>query len=203
MTDKTITFEKAIPVQWKQERFAGKKPVRADDYSIGYDLITPMSVKVPGHSRMYVPMGFAISLPMGLEGKIEPRSGFSGQGIEGMGYRWGWKKFFGFLPVYGRWGGAYRFDCDVKVGKVDPGYLHEVHVIVKNCGPSFIIPRGTKLAQITFYRVATVQFQVTDVLHGYDRGGGLGHTGSMVQQAELMTEQPVGGSDDKTIVVEP
>ena len=74
-------------------------PKRADEYSIGYDLVVPEDIHVPAHSRFYVPLGFATGLSKNIEGKIEPRSGFSGKGVEGVGKKWGWKFLFGFLHV--------------------------------------------------------------------------------------------------------
>ena len=67
------------------------------------------------------------------------------------------------------------------VGKIDPGYKGEVNVIVKNYDVAFTIPKGTKLAQITFYRTRRMTFIKTDEIHGYDRGGGLGHSGSKLK----------------------
>ena len=158
-------------------------PKRADQSSIGYDLVVPEDIHVPAHSRFYVPLGFAIGLSKNIEGKIEPRSGFSGKGVEGVGKKWGWKFLFGFLPVYCRCKGNYRFDCDVIVGKIDPGYKGEVNVIVKNYDVAFTIQKNTKLAQMTFYRTRSMQFVKTDEIHGFDRGGGLGHSGSKIKIA--------------------
>lgn len=156
-------------------------PKQADDYSIGHDLFVPEDILIPGHSRFYVPLGFAIGLPQYIEGKIEPRSGFSGQGMEGIGYKWEWEKLWGFLPVLRCRKGKYRFDCDVIVGKIDPGYKGEINVIVKNNDVPFILPKGTKISQMTFYKTRRAEFTKTDVLHGYDRGGGLGHSGNTLK----------------------
>lgn len=68
-------------------------PKRADEYSIGCDLVVPEDIYVPAHSRFYVPLGFAIGLPKNIEGKIEPRSGFSGKGVVGIGKKWGGSSF--------------------------------------------------------------------------------------------------------------
>ena len=158
-----------------------QQPKQADSYCIGHDLIVPQDIRVPAHSRFYVPMGFAIGLPKYIEAKIEPRSGFSGKGIEGYGEKWVWEKLWGFLPIPHKESGKLRFDCDVLVGKIDPGYKNAINVIISNHDVSFVIPKGTKLAQMTFYRVQAVSIDVVDELHGFNRGGGLGHTGSRVQ----------------------
>jgi len=71
-----------------------------------------------------------------------------------------------------------RFNCDVLVGKIDPGYKGSVKVILKNDDVQFTIPEGTKIAQMTFYRTLQPKFIPVDELTGYDRGGGLGHSGA-------------------------
>lgn len=76
-------------VEFKSLHKGAVEPQQTDDYSIGYDLVVPTDVHIPAHSRFYVPLGFAIGLPKHIEGKIEPRSGFSGKGIEGIGKKWG------------------------------------------------------------------------------------------------------------------
>lgn len=169
-------------IEFKPLELNVKMPSHSDDYAIGYDLVVPNDIVVPANRRFFVPMGFAIGLPFGVEGKIEPRSGFAGKGVEGIGRRWVWKKLFGFIPYPWYAKGTYRFDLDVQVGKVDPGYKDEVHVIVKNYDKSFIIPKGTKLAQMTFYQTKIANIELVSELSGYDRGGGLGHTGSKVTE---------------------
>ena len=176
--------KKAWEIEYLHLCTGAVEPQQADDYSIGYDLVVPTDVHIPARSRFCVPLGFSIGLPICIEGKIEPRSGFSSKGIEGIGKKWGWKCLFGFLPVYCRRKGNYRFDCDVIVGKIDPGYKEEVKVIVKNNDVDFTIPKGTKLAQMTFYRTRRMTFIKTDEIHGYDRGGGLGHSGSKLKTDE-------------------
>ena len=152
-------------------------PNRADRYSIGYDLYTPYDIRVPAHSRFLLPLGFGIALPFGIEGKIEPRSGFSSKGVEGLGKKYVKKKWW-FFHYKKSVSGKLRFDCDVLVGKIDPGYKDEVHVILKNNDESFVIPKGTKIAQMSFYKTLRPRFSFVDKLTGFDRGGGLGHTGS-------------------------
>lgn len=171
---------KPVTIQFKALVDGAVPPTRSDDYAIGFDIIVPENIRVPAHSRFFVPMGFAIGLPRNIEGKIEGRSGFSGKGIEGYGEKWVWGKLWGWLPVPHKESGKLRFDCDVKVGKIDPGYKGEVNVIVKNNDVSFVIPKGTKLAQMTFYRVPRVVIDEVEELTGFDRGGGLGHTGARI-----------------------
>jgi len=65
------------------------------------------------------------------------------------------------------------------MGKIDPGYKGMVNVIIKNNDVAFVIKKGTRIAQLTFYRVLhPKEFALVDELTGYDRGGGFGHTGT-------------------------
>lgn len=156
-------------------------PKQADDYAIGYDIVIPKDTLIREWSRMYVSTGFSIGLPRFIEGKIEIRSGFGGKGMEGYGYEYVIDPSKGgVVKVLSK--ELHRFDCDVITGKIDPGYKGEVKVIVKNYGKEFLLPKGTKIAQMTFYRVPQVHFKVVNELHGYDRGGGLGHTGSTAKE---------------------
>lgn len=158
-------------------------PVKAKRGSIGYDLTCPEDFVVPAYSRCAIPMRFAINLPYGVEAKIEPRSGFSLKGIEGvveieetrggitiLGHTFFGKKVRRILKE--------RFDADVMVGKVDPNYIDEVHVLLKNCDESFTIQAGTRIAQMTFYSVTSPFYKLVDKLTCKSRGGGLGSSGT-------------------------
>lgn len=165
-------------------------PVMATDGAIGFDLAVPCDICIE-HPRQLIPLGFALELPDGIEAKIEPRSGFSLKGIEG----------FALLkpdtekkasvwapqpdndgPLFSRIDKAEHFNADVLVGKIDPDYRGECGVILLNHEPNkpFLIKAGTRIAQMTFYRVApVVGFEIVDDLTDTKRGtGGFGHTGS-------------------------
>lgn len=72
-----------------------------------------------------------------------------------------------------------RFDADVINGKIDPNYKDMVNVILKNNDVSFVIPKGTRIAQLSFYRTLHAErFVEVEELGGYDRGGGFGHSGT-------------------------
>lgn len=167
-------------------------PTKATPQSVGYDLYVKQDVCIE-HTRQVIPLGFAIELPDGIEAKIEPRSGFSSKGIEGFALKPG-------LPVEYRRDGVHisnnageelwqridkaeRFNADVLVGKVDPDYRGEVGVIIRNNDPDkpFLIAKGTRIAQMTFYPVVYFPcgFEVTEELTDTDRGaGGFGSTGA-------------------------
>ena len=160
-------------------------PTKATPQSVGYDLYVKQDICIE-HTRQVIPLGFAIGLPDGIEAKIEPRSGFSSKGIEG----------FALVnsntrdpricvrddELFQRIDQSERFNADVLVGKVDPDYRGEVGVIIRNNEPGkpFLIAKGTRIAQMTFYPVAQFPggFEVVEELSETERGaGGFGHSG--------------------------
>ena len=153
-------------------------PVKAKRGSIGYDLTVPHDIVIPAHSRTKVPLDFAINLPAGTEAKIAPRSGCSLNGIVGYGVRKVRKKFLGIIPYVGKVSGRMCFDADVMVGKIDPNYTDNVHVLIKNHGEKFLLRAGTRIAQMTFYYTTSPFFKVVNELSAKSRGGGFGSSGT-------------------------
>lgn len=154
----------------------GVIPKKADDYAIGYDLYCPDDIIIPAHSRKLIDMGIAMSLPRGIEAKIEARSGHSLKGMEGFAYeRVVTKRFLG-VPLKSEIRKRTRFNADVLTGKIDPGYHDYIGVLIKNDDCEFTIPKGTKVAQMTFYNAMFPNFKQVAELVGYDRGGGFGST---------------------------
>lgn len=155
-----------MKIKIKKLREDAHLPVKKTEGAIGYDLAVPCDVLID-NVRQVIPLGFALELPEGIEAKIEPRSGFSVKGIEGVS-----------ASIKSR---ATRFNADALVGKIDPDYRGEVGAIILNHEPEkhFIIKAGTRIAQMTFYRVAEMQgFDEVQELSDTDRGsGGFGHTG--------------------------
>lgn len=153
-----------------------KKAVRG---AIGYDLCVPKDFRVPAHSRVAIPLDIAINLPFGIEAKIEPRSGCTLRGLEGYGTRKVIKrKILGLFPMTETKSGRMYFDADVCVGKIDPNYTDNIHVIVVNRDDSFLIRKGSRIAQLTFYQTVAPFFKQVEELTCENRGGGLGHTGT-------------------------
>ena len=145
----------------------GYMPEQADDVSAGYDLRCPADVVIK-KGRNVVQLGIRIGLPVGREGNIRPRSGFSAKGMEGYTIpRFKWLK-----PK------LKRFDADVIEGTVDCGYRDEIGVIINNHGKPFTIEGGSRIAQMVFNKHELPQLLEADELTGFDRGGGLGHTGT-------------------------
>ena len=134
-------------------------PKRVTEGAVAFDLYVPEEVEIP-RGRRIIPLGFAIEMPLGYEMKIEPRSGFSVKGMEGAD--------------------GLRHDADVLVGKIDSDYRGEVGVIVKNSDEGFVIAKGTRIAQATFYKTDPEDyFTEVEELSSTERGsGGFGHTGA-------------------------
>lgn len=136
-------------------------PRKATEGAAAYDVYLPKNTFIR-KGRQIVPLDFAIELPYGYEAKIEPRSGFSSKGMEGYAIN-------GVTPI--------RFNCDVLQGKIDSDYRGCVGVIVRNQDVGFKMYRGTRIAQLTIYKVEDAEFEVVDELTETDRGhGGFGST---------------------------
>lgn len=161
-------------------------PEKATELSIGYDLYVPNDICIE-KERQVIPLSFAIELPPCVEAKIEPRSGFSSKGIEGFALKNGTLNSHiiqGYSgpddALWQRIDKTERFNADVLVGKIDPDYRGEVGVIIRNNEPSkhFVIPKGTRIAQMTFYKTELADFTVTEDLSETERDtGGYGSTG--------------------------
>ena len=145
----------------------GLMPKQSVEYSAGYDLYVPFDTVIK-RGRQVAKIGVKIGLPPGIDGHIRPRSGFSIKGIEGM-----------TIPRF-HWqiSRARHFDADVVQGTIDCGYRDEIGVIINNHGKPFTIEGGTRIAQMVFSKHELPQLLETDELTGFDRGGGLGHTGT-------------------------
>lgn len=173
------TIDSPIGIEIKCLSEKTQIPKQAKARSIGYDLTIPEDFVVPAHSRCSVPLQFAINLPDNIEGKIEARSGFELKGIEGYGEKVvNTKKWLGLKRIKKIVRGIYRWNADVLTGKIDPGYTDCVNVIIKNDDSEFVLLGGTRIAQITFYKVESVNFLKVNKLNCESRGGGLGSSGT-------------------------
>lgn len=162
------------------ETFVMPEPAKAG--SIGDDLVLCKDFTVE-HGRNIIPINFIINLPMYVEAKIEARSGFSAKGMLGHVITHVVKKFFGIVGIPLTETEikveAERIDADVLAGKIDPGYFNPVGVIIKNNGPRFVIPAGTHIAQITYYRTLRHTYRYVPCVgdftpHAANREGGFG-----------------------------
>lgn len=174
---------RTVRIRIKRLRDDVTLPAKATPQSVGYDLFMPYDFCVD-HQRHVIPLGFAIELPDGIEAKIEARSGFSSKGVEGFALREESINRRGEssdTQLWQRIDKAECFDADVLTGKVDPDYRGEVGVIIRNNDMSrpFLIAKGTRIAQMTFYPVAQPDsFETVDELSATERAdGGFGHSG--------------------------
>lgn len=106
---------------------------------------------LPGE-RTLVPTGIIISLPLGYEAQIRPRSGLA------------LKHGIGLLN---------------SPGTIDSDYRGEIQVILINLGKEpFVIKRGLRIAQMVVSQSIPAHFKVVSELDVTLRNeGGFGHTG--------------------------
>lgn len=147
----------------------GLMPRKATDGAAAYDVYVPIDTQVE-EGRQIIPLNIRLELPLGYEAMIEPRSGFSSKGMQGcLSIR--------YINDVAHLTGDGRFDCDVLQGKVDADYRGIIGVIIHNRDRRFIIPKGTRIAQLTIRKVENVEFDEVEVLTDTKRGeGGFGHT---------------------------
>lgn len=182
-----------MKVKFKKLHEGARLPEKATEGSAAYDLYVPEDVIIePG--RQIIQLGFAMEMEEGYEALVDPRSGFSSKGMEGYEVitHWIYRSHFGCMSGYC---GEFlrdescptkryvamepeRFDCDVIEGKVDSDYRLGVGVIVHNRGRAFLIKAGTRIAQMTFHKVETVDWEETEELSESARKGGFGHSGT-------------------------
>lgn len=145
----------------------GIMPKQSVEFSAGYDLYVPFDTVIK-RGRQAVPIGIKIGVPRGIDGHMRPRSGFSTEGVEGY-----------TIPLF-KWlkPKKKRFDADVIEGTIDHGYKNEINIIINNHDKPFTIKGGTRIAQMVFNRHELPILLEVDELTGFDRGGGMGHTGT-------------------------
>ena len=105
----------------------------------------------PGDIRL-IPTGLIVSIPLGYEGQIRPRSGLA--------LRHG----IGMVNA---------------PGTIDSDYRGEIGIVVINWGKKpFTIRRGDRIAQMIISKVCRVEIICVDELDPTQRGeGGFGHSG--------------------------
>lgn len=125
--------------------------------SAGMDLVADIKepIVIKPHQRMLVPTGIAISLPVGYEAQIRPRSGLALKN--------------GIMLANG-------------VGTIDSDYRGEIGVILLNTSTAlFRVEPGMRIAQMIVSRYESVEWQEVDDLDETERGsGGYGSTGKNV-----------------------
>ena len=129
-------------------------PARVTHGSSGVDLMasicSPISVD-PG-KRILIPTGLKVSIPLGYEWQIRPRSG-----------------------------NALKHGVTVlnSPGTIDSDYRGEVQIILANLGDEpFLVERGDRIAQAVLAPVACPVFKTVEKLPDTERGDeGFGHSG--------------------------
>ena len=185
-----------MKVKFKKLHEGARLPEKATEGSAAYDLYVPEDFIVePG--RTVIPLSFAMEMEQGYEALIDPRSGFSCKGMEGYHVLTSFDHTMTSLLTYRDYLGArpednhvkrdedtylsqnpMRVDCDVIEGKIDSDFRKGVGVIVHSRDKrTFLIKAGTRIAQMTFHKVETVQWEETEDLSETDRTGGFGSTG--------------------------
>lgn len=102
--------------------------------------------------RALVPTGLYMSIPLGFECQVRPRSGLAAK---------------------------HGVTVANAPGTIDSDYRGEVKVILVNLSDTpFVINDGERIAQLVFARHERVEWSEADSLDETDRGaGGFGHTG--------------------------
>jgi dUTP pyrophosphatase len=122
--------------------------------SAGMDICAAVEAQVtlnPGDIAL-IPTGFAISLPVGFEAQIRPRSG---------------------LAV------KHGISIVNAPGTIDADYRGEIKIALINFGKSpFSISRGDRIAQMVIAKISQARFSLVEALDNSLRNSsGFGHTG--------------------------
>jgi len=129
-------------------------PAYETDGSAGMDIRASLDDDVilePGDIKL-IPTGISVSIPMGYEGQIRPRSGLA------------LKHGIGMVN---------------SPGTIDSDYRGEVGIIMANYGKkSFTIKHGDRIAQMIITRICHAVIEEVSELNSTKRGqGGFGHSG--------------------------
>ena len=129
-------------------------PEYAKPGDAGVDLRATEAVTLAaGGGRAVVPTGFAVAIPRGYAGFVQPRSGLAMR---------------------------HGVTCLNTPGLIDADYRGELKVLLINTDPveDFRVERGERIAQLVIQAVEHVEFAEVDELDDTERGhGGFGHTG--------------------------
>jgi dUTP pyrophosphatase len=129
-------------------------PARHHPGDAGYDLCARADARLaPAGGRALVPTGFALAIPEGYAGFVQPRSGLALR---------------------------HGVTCLNTPGLIDAGYRDEISVLLVNLDPAtvFDVRRGDRIAQLVIQRVQDVDWEVVATLDETRRGvGGWGSTG--------------------------
>lgn len=125
-------------------------PTRGSGGAVGYDLYSTDEIVVPPTHRALIGTGIAVVLPVGVYGRVAPRSGL-----------------------------AVKHGIQVGAGVVDPDYTGEIKVVLFNHGDKdFEVRRGDRIAQLILERCETPDIEEVGAIDETQRGStGFGSTG--------------------------
>lgn len=127
-------------------------PKKHSEGASGYDLAysSKESLILRTGETKVIPTGVVLEIPKGLEGQVRSRSGLATKGV-------------------------YVLNSP---GTIDSDYRGEVHVVLHNVGETMVIFPGTRIAQLVFAKVETVNLVPKGRLSTTKRGPkGLGSSG--------------------------
>lgn len=129
-------------------------PSYESDHASGMDLraVVESPVVLKPRQRILVPTGIAVSIPVGYEAQVRPRSGLAIKcGVTALN-----------AP-----------------GTIDADYRGEIKVVLINHGDEdFVIHGGDRIAQMVIQPVVRCRWEEVESLDDTPRGdGGFGHTG--------------------------
>ena len=138
-------------------------PRRGREGDACFDLWTSEDRKVMGFQTIVIPTGISIELPANYEAEIRPRSGISLKGVPAL-----------YLN------NPRDFSCSVIQGTIDSNYRGEIGIIFRNeTGHTYVIPKGTKLAQMKINEVPQIELIEVEELEESNRGSnGFGSSGN-------------------------
>lgn len=125
-------------------------PTRASPGSVGYDLYSIEDMHILPYQRGIVCTGIAATIPMGVYGRIAPRSGL-----------------------------AVKHGVQTGAGVIDPDYTGELKVILFNHGSEkFEIKKGDRIAQLILEKCETPLIDEVEEIKDTQRGTrGFGSSG--------------------------
>ncbi len=128
-------------------------PQKMSEHAAGYDLYSANkdAMIIKPREISLIPTGIAVSIPIGFEAQIRPRSGLAA------------KYGIGILN---------------SPGTIDADYRGEIKVILINAGNTdFCLDPGTRIAQMVISQCCEIEFNLLQELDATERGAdGFGHT---------------------------
>jgi dUTP pyrophosphatase len=142
----------SLPVELKFKKLSDNAitPIKATEYSAGYDLFSAIDTKVPLRGKAQIPIDIAFAIPKNYYGRIAAKSGL-----------------------------ALNWFIDIGGGVIDADYRGNVSVIMFNFNhEDFIIKKGMKIAQLIIESIANSQLIECNELDKTVRNdGGFGSSG--------------------------